>query len=1192
MAELKLRQRWKSLSRLQRWSIIVTCSLFFYTVFGFWILPAIIRSQLEKKLSLTLHRQTTVQEVKINPYTLQAAVNGFNIQDPGGKESFVSFDSLQVNLQWVSLFKRAIIVKSFALSNPYSKIVFNKDKSFNFSDLAAGDGSAKKAEKKEEEKTAPLQFSINNIDLSGGKIDFEDKVKDVKHQITDLHIALPFLSDLPYELEIFTKPAFAAVINGTPISMIGESKPFYRTRQSEINVNSHDINLTDYLAYLPEYLNFIIKNGRLDLDLTLSFLKHEDGNPALNIQGKASLREIKVVDRQQQPLLAFPELTVDIDRAYILRKEFHLAKIIWRQPELFLQRGQDGQFNLAGLVSPASPSGAESKAAPPAAAPRPLLLEVADAELAGATIHFTDRTVSGPLQTTLQPVNLQVKDFSTAPDKSAGYQLALTSESGEQVSVGGSFSLDPLKVAADVGLENVQLGKYRPYYENALRAELAADKVKAAAHIDYAAAGGTLLISGLGLELGGFSMTGPDGAGKVVVPDFSISEAEVNIKDKTVLVGKCLSKGAVIPLTRRKDGTINLQDFLASALPAEKTAAEVGEKDDAAAPQPAWQVAVKSVDFTEYEVAFIDQVPEEPVVLTMNQLHLAIENVTTRPGEECAVDLDLLLNKTGKVKVQGKAGLSPLALRFDLDLADLPLKSVQPYVEPKLNIIMVDGRGAVKGKMTLDKREGGEVAVTFQGEAGSRGFACLDAKQAEKLLSWQAVEVKKVDVQTSPMRIKAGEIVFTGLSAFVLRNREGVLNLSTIVRQEAGQTEPHEAPAAEGKPAEVEIKLVRLANCRIDFADRSVAPQFNTTLQQIDGGIKGLATGKDVSAEVNITAKLDQHSPVKVTGTIRPWQDFYTDVTAEFTDIELSPVSPYSIKFIGYPLTKGKLNLNLHYLIEDGKLISDNKAFIDQITLGDYVKNETAANLPVQLAISLLKNRKGEIDLNIPVSGRLDDPEFSVAGVVFKILYNLIVKAATSPFSLLGAIFEGGGEEQYVQFSAGQARISPEAMEVLAKFAKALYDRPAIKVDLTGRADATEDGKALTQIRFDRLLKVQKMKDLARKEAAVSEVDAIEITADEYDRYLKKAYKAAEFERPTNFLGMLKDIPPGEMEKLLYDHIVISDNDLRNLAMERAGVVRDVLIEKGPVEPERIFLIEPKPGAGGQLGLWVEIAVK
>jgi uncharacterized protein involved in outer membrane biogenesis len=1188
MAELKPMQWWKSLSRLQRWSIMAVCCLLFYTVFGFWILPAIVRSQLEKKLSQALHRQTTVQEVKINPYTLQAAVNGFNIQDADDKEPFVSFASLQVNLQAVSLFKRAIVVKSFSLINPYGKIIFNKDQRFNFSDLAAGDGGAEK----KEEKKAPLLFSINNIELNGGRIDFEDRVKDVKHQITDLRIALPFLSDLPYELEIFTKPAFSGVINSTPISMLGESKPFHTTRQSEINLNFADIDLTAYLAYLPENLNFIIKSGRLDLDLFLSFIKHEDGNPALNMRGKASLRDIKVVDRQEQPLLAFPELTADIDRAHILRKEFHLAKLAWKGPELFVQRGQDGQVNLAGLVAPSSEK--ENKATP-ASSSLPLLLEVAEAAVETATIHFTDQTVAGPLQTTLQPVNLQVKNFSTAPDKSAGYNLTFTSESGENLSVGGTFSLDPLQVAADVGLENVQLGKYRPYYEHALRAELAAEKVKVATHIDYAAADGTLLISGLGVELGGFGVTGPDGKNKISIPDFVVSEAEVNIKDKTVLVGRCASKGGVIPLIRRKDGTMNLQDFLAAALPAPGAKAEEGKKEDEAAPPSAWQVEVKAVDFVDYEVAFTDQAPEEPVVLTMNKLHLAAENVTTRPKEECSIDLDLRLNKTGKVRVKGKAGLSPLALRLDVDLADLPLKSVQPYVEQQLNIIMADGQGAVKGKMTLDRPEGGAVAVTFQGEARSRRFACLDAKQAEKLLAWDDLQVKRLNVQTSPMRIKVEEILFDGLSAFVLKNQEGVLNLSTIVRKEAGQEEQQKAPQADAAKPDVAIGRVRLANCRVDFADRSVVPQFNTTLQKVDGGIKGLATGKDVSAEVNITAKLDQHSPVKVTGTIRPWLDFYTDVTAEFSDIELSPASPYTLKYIGYPLTKGKLNLTLHYLVEGRKLTSENKAFVDQITLGDFVKNETAVDLPVQLAISLLKNRRGEIDLNIPVSGQLDDPEFSVARVVFKILYNLIVKAATAPFSLLGALFEGGGEEQFVQFAPARAEIGPEAMETLAKFAKVLYDRPAIKVELTGQVDPAEDGGTLTQMRFDRLLKVQKMKDLARKEAALANVDAIEIRPDEYENYLKKAYKAADFERPKNFLGLLKDVPREEMERLLRDHIVITDNDLRNLAVERAGAVRDALIAQGPVEPERIFLIEPEGGAGqadGQRGMRVEIAVK
>lgn len=976
MTELKLRQRWKGLSSLQRWSAILGCCLLFYTVFGFLILPAIIRIQLEKKLSQTLHRQTTVQEVKINPYTLEAAVNGFNIRDREGKGTFASFDSLQVNLQAISLFKRAIVIKSVSLLNPYSKIVFNKDKSFNFSDLTASNGSTEKAEKKEETKAAPLLFSINNIDLSGGRLDFTDKVKGVKHHISDLHIALPFLSDLPYQVEIFTKPAFAAVINGTPISMRGESKPFYRTRQSKVNINFRDIDLTDYLAYLPENLNFIIKKGRLDLDLSLSF-KDENGKPAVNLLGKASLREVEVADRLEQPLLSFPDLTVDIDQAHLLRKKFHLASILWHKPELFVRRAQDGRLNLADLVTTSSKI--ENKSTPPSSSSSaPLLLEVADAVMEGGTIHFTDRTVAGPMQAILQPVNLQVKDFSTAPDK------------------------------------------------------------------------------------------------------------------------------------------------------------------------------------------------------------------------QCTVDLDLLLNKSGKVKAHGSAGILPLALQLDLDLADLPLDSVQPYVQQRLNVIMAGGRGTVKGKIALKQGTDGAVAATFQGNVSSRKFACLDARQAAKLLSWKGLQVKNLDVRTSPLRIKTDEILLDGLSAFVRKNRQGALNLGTIVRKEDGRKKPKKPAQPKGTPPEVKIKLVRLANCRVDFTDRSVTPQFNTTLQKIDGRIKGLSSGKDVSAAINITAKLDQHSPLQLTGSIQPWHNFFTDVTAKFSDIELSPVSPYSIKFIGYPLTMGKLNLNLHYRIKGRTLTSENKAFIDQITLGDFVKNKTAVKMPVQLAISLLKNRRGEIDLDIPVSGQLDDPKFSVGGVVFKIITNLIVKAATSPFSLLGAIFEGGGKEEYVRFAAGRAQISPEEIGVLTKFAKALYDHPAVKVELTGQADPAEDGKALTKSHFERLLKVQKLKDLAGKEAA-SDVDAIEIGAEEYNRYLKKAYQAADFKRPRNFLGMLKDIPPKEMQKLLYDHIVITDNELRDLAVARAKAVQDVLIEKGPVEPARIFLIEPQgasSAAKGQKGRRVEIAIK
>ncbi|HHO48772.1 MAG TPA: DUF748 domain-containing protein [Desulfobacteraceae bacterium] len=1178
MAVQNLRQRWQGLSRLQRWSIIAGGSLLLYTVFGFWLLPAIVRAQLEKKLSQALHRPTTVQKVQFNPYTLEAAVTGFQVLEPSGGEPFVSFERLHVTLQAASLFKRAIIIRSFSLLNPYARIVLNSDKTFNFSDLAAGDGEEK-----------PLLFSVNNIELLGGGIDFTDRLKEAEHHVTDLHIGLPFLSNLPYEVEIFTQPVFEAVINGTSFSMLGESKPFHMTRESEIDLDFHDIDLTGYLVYLPDNLNFTIKNGRLDLDLSLSFIQHEDGSPAVNIRGKTSLREMQMVDGLEQPLLSFPELTVDIARAHLLRREFHLARIFWRKPELFVERGEDGQFNLARLVSFPADEQQSTAPAPPADG---LLFEVADATLEEAVIHFTDRTVSGPMQSTLRPVNLQIRDFSTAPETSAAYNLALTSESNEKIGVSGTFTLAPLQVAADATVDNLRPGKYRPYYEHALRAQPEAETVRAAAHIDYAGNNGGLLISGLGIDLEGFSITGPDGADTIAIPAFSINGAEVNIRNQTVTVDRCASRGAVIPVTRRGDGTINLRDFLATAPAGPGMPEEAPEDDDAH--QPAWQATVKALDFADFQVTFTDRTTEEPVVLSADQLRLTADNVTTREGEQTAIDLGLRLNGSGSVKAAGSVVLSPLALQLEADLADLPLKSVQPYVERKLNIILTDGLAEIKGSPSLDRRSDDGIGFSFQGDAGVSNFAALDGVAAEKLLSWDAVRVTELAIQTLPTRVTAGELLLDGVAASLSRSPEGVLNLATVVRQDAGEEEEEEKPAGEEPPPEIEIARVRLADCFFDFVDRSVAPRFNTSLEKITGDIKGLSSARDASAEINVTAMLDQHSPVGFTGSIHPWQELFTDVTAEFSNIELTPMSPYTIKFIGYPLTRGKLSLNLHYLIEGARLTSQNRAFIDQITLGDFVQNETAVNLPVQLAISLLKNRRGEIELNIPVSGRLDDPQFSVAGVVFKMITNLIVKAATSPFSLLGAVFAGDGKEQYIEFEAGRAEINPEAGDMLTEFAKVLYDRPAIKVDLLGRVDPARDNETLLQMRFDRLLKAQKLKDTAR-ESTLSNVDDVEIGADEYEHYLKKAYKAADFERPRNFLGMLKDIPAEEMEQLLRDHLVISGDDLQRLAVQRAGVVRNVLMEQGPVEADRIFIVEPRGGYGEgreQPAMRVEISVR
>jgi uncharacterized protein involved in outer membrane biogenesis len=1189
MAERKWMRNWRVLSRWQRWAVMICGAFLFYTLIGFFLLPAVLRGQLEKRLTQTLHRPTSVREVKINPYTLQAAVNGFAVREPSGAEPFVAFDSLRINVQAVSLVKRALIVKSFSLTNPYCRLVFQQDRRFNFSDLFAAGAPAGEKEQKTGEKGRGLLFSINNIELSGGKLDFLDEANAVHHQLNDLRVAFPFLSNLPYEVEIFTNPAFTATINGTSFDLHGASIPFHPSRQSELNISIADIDLTRYLAYLPENLNFAVKQGLLDLDVALSFMQHEDGTPELKVRGRAGLRDVAVVDGQQQPLLAFPELAVDIERAHILRRQFHLSRLFWRNPEIYVQRQQDGGVNLAGLVGPARPAPAAAAPAPgPAAA---LLLEVAEAAVEAGTIHFTDRATAAPFQTTLQPVNLQVKNFSTGADKSADYSLTLAAASGENVNVAGAFTLAPFRVNAQAAVENINIAGYRPYYEKGVRAELAAAKLGARARIDYAAADNALQVSALEIAAGGLAVGGPEAQDRIVVPELLVSDGTVDVKGKTVTIGNCTSRGGVVPLTLRRDGTLSVRDFLNVAGTEEQAALAAGKEKEQ---EGAWQVQVRKVAVEEYAVTFTDQTPARPVVLAMSGLHLAAENVTNRPEEKCSLDLALRLNNAGKARVRGTAALSPLAAQLDLDLASLPLPVVQPYLDGRLHVAINDGQGGAKGVLNLARRQDGKLALSWQGEVSSRKFSALDRREGGRLFAWNELLARDLRVETEPLRLAVDEVRVDGLAASVHLSPQKVLNLGTLVVAGQDEAEPRQKPKAAGKTAtDIQIGQVRLVNGRLDFADRSVTPHFATTLQDIQGRIRNLSSTRNVAADVLVTAVLDRHSPVKLTGSIKPWQDFFTDITAEFSGIELSPASPYSIKYIGYPLTKGKLDLNVHYVVEEGRLTSENRAFLDQITLGDYVENETAVKLPVQLAIALLKNRRGEINLNIPVSGRLDDPQFSVVRVVFKAIYNLLVKAATSPFSLLGALFEGGGERQHALFAPGGAAIDEAEGEKLTKLAKVLYDRPAIRVELTGRSDPAVDGPQLARIRFERLLKLQKMQELAGKQV-VADVDELEIAAGDYERYLKKAYKAAEFERPKNFLGLLKDVPAADMERLLYEHIAVTDSDLRELAMARADAVRNSLIEQGPVEAERVFLVEPRIGQAekDEQGIGVEIKVK
>ena len=303
----------------------------------------------------------------------------------------------------------------------------------------------------------------------------------------------------------------------------------------------------------------------------------------------------------------------------------------------------------------------------------------------------------------------------------------------------------------------------------------------------------------------------------------------------------------------------------------------------------------------------------------------------------------------------------------------------------------------------------------------------------------------------------------------------------------------------------------------------------------------------------------------------------YVDLAVDFRDIDLNPMTPYAGKHAGYTIQKGKLSLELKYLIANRQLRSENKIVIDQLTFGDAVNSPDATSLPVRLAVSLLKDRNGVILLNLPVSGSLDDPQFSVWGSVLQILRNLIAKAATAPFALIGAALGGDGEEMnYVEFPYGRVTLEAPAEEKLKKMGAAFADRPELKVEISGHVEKEKDLEGLRMYRFERKLKVQKVGETEEKETEETSLDHVTISQDEYLEYLALAYKHESFPKPRNLIGLAKDLPQEEMENLILTHIEVTDDDLQELAKQRAKVVREYLLSAGQLDAGRIFLVEPK----------------
>lgn len=1173
----QVKPRWKKIL----YGLILFLAIF--TLVGFFVLPPILKSILVKQLSQNLHREVTISQIKINPYTLSVTARGLLVKDRESSDTFVSCEEIFLNLQSLSALRMALILKEIRLTKPFIKVIRHTETSFNFSDLIEKKESAPPVK----EKPKPLRFSLNNIKIEDGSIDFIDEPVKTKHTIRELKIGIPFLSNIPAYVQTYVQPLFSAKINDTPYTLEGKTKPFADSLETSFDINIKDLNIPYYLAYLPIKTNLKIRSAYLDTEAKISFLQSKDKKPSMTVTGNISLKKIAVDDGQNKPLLRLPSFDLSIAPSEPLLKIIHLSKVSIQSPELELRRDEKGNLNIQSLF----PETQETKPPPKKEEPStPFSLDIDEVHLIGGKVSFSDLSGSKPFKTLLNPVNLKVDHFSNVKDKKSAYALSLLSEAKESIKVEGDFSIDPLGAEGTLEIKSVPLKKYSSYYRDKILFDIEEGRLELSTRYKYLKGEREpeVSLSRLSILLSALRLKRPEEKVEFLkIPNLSIKETELDLTRKEMKVGLFSTQKGDLFIKRLKNGEVDVLKLTPPPLVTNEPRDEIKSSEKPKEQEKPWLISLKQMSVDNYKIVVEDQTPSEPVTLVTQNLRLRGEAISTAKNSKGKLNLSLLLNEKGMISTIGTVGIDPLIADLKVELKEIEIAPLQSYFTDKVNIHVTEGALSTAGTLSLDGSGQKEFKITYKGEASLNHLSSLDKGNAEDFLKWESLSFSDLKVGVIPFSIDIKGISLTNFYARVIVNSEGKLNLQEIMKTEepkatapppAPQSEKGGSASREKEPSKnIKIEQITLQGGRINLSDKSVKPEFSTSLSEIVGKISGLSAEENTMADVDLRAKLNEYAPLEITGKINPLrEDLYVDLKARMKDLDLSPATPYSGKFVGYTIEKGKLSFDLKYLIVKRKLESQNQIFFDQFTFGEKVESPQATKLPVKLAVALLKDRKGEIKLDLPVTGSLDDPKFSIWGVILKILVNLISKAATSPFSLLGAVFGGGEELSFIEFDYGSTTISEPNMKKLETIVKALQDRPALKMDIEGHVDMEKDKEGLKQYLFNKKLKSQKLKEMVKKGQPPLPIDDVKIETAEYGKYLKMAYKEEKFPKPKNVIGMVKDIPNAEMEKLMLTHIEVKEDDLRTLASQRSMKVKDAILKSKQVEPERVFILEPK----------------
>jgi uncharacterized protein involved in outer membrane biogenesis len=962
--------------------------------------------------------------------------------------------------------------------------------------------------------------------------------------------------------------------------------------------------------------------------LTLGEIHFNPFTLALDVRGVA------LPDADGKTMVSFQRLHVKAQLASLWRLAPSFSEILLEQPFLRAVIRPDGALNLADLGNGFPPRPKPQKPSPP------MKLFIQRFAVIAGSSTFEDQTHPTPFRAEFKPIAFELRDFSTTAGTANDYALNAASPEGERLIWSGNVRLDPVSSHGVFEVADLHARTLWNYVRESVPFEIDSGVIAVKGDYDLTAGAGPLslelnvhdtTVTNLGLKPKAAA------ANYMELARLEVNETRVSLAKHTVNVAKVALSGGDIKAWMSEAGRLNLLELAPTSATsaADHTPAAAAPPTAPGAGEPsrgssAWSVSAPDIQVQGFRVSAEDRGIKPAVALGLNPLNIHVTGFNTSPDDTLDVTLDSGVNASGKLTAHAKVTPKTASVSAHVEATGVELPVLQPYLARYTSMTLL--KGALGAKLDIERHADGNLGV--KGNTEVSGLHTVDNALKQNFVNWKDLRIADVSYHSSPQSLRIGSV--TALEPYVrmIIAPDRTTNISAVLKPPGAKQDapPDDSTAAPSKPAKgmatiaasatrtqtatvapaapltpfpMTIGTVSLVNGTANYTDLWIKPSFAISIQSLHGTITGLSSDPKSRAKVKLDGKVDRYSPLQIQGEANLLSAaLYTDIKMSFKDLDLTVVNPYSGHFAGYKIDKGKLSVDVSYKIDQCKLNAAQHVVIDQLELGDRVESPDAVHLPFKIAVALLKDRNGVIDLDLPMTGSLDDPKFSIWPIVWKVLVNVIVKAATAPFALLGHLFGGGEHMNIVEFAPGSAELDQPARDQLASLTKGMKERPQLKLDVPIVFSTTIDrpkmaARQLHQELLTRVLNTREGKkhpDTAGELALADPQKHFTLLIDQYREDLGK-----DAALPPTALAVQqakrKETPPydpaiADLKAALIEHIQIPDTDLKALGKQRAQAIQGALLSDGEVDPERVFIVNapPKPESGDKVK--VEMAVK